>query len=118
MTFLERTDPSQVEELRKTRRSRGAVQTASAVAEFDYWDRAILDFGVRWHPYGGGHPGRIFIEFGIDEGEYFRRLLRLVNPPDARFELTETDRAKIRSVCEARLRHRVGESPTPADVAS
>lgn len=62
----------------------------------------ILDFAQRWYPYGGGTAEDLLVEFGIDEHEYFRRLVDILDglPP------AEADYAvyvAIRSVAVERL---------------
>lgn len=39
----------------------------------------LLDFALRWYPYGGGTAEDILVEFGISEHEYFRRLSLIID---------------------------------------
>ncbi|OUS92340.1 hypothetical protein CA951_29595 [Rhodococcus sp. NCIMB 12038] len=67
----------------------------------DRFDRQMLEFALRWHPYGGGSSRLIFEEFGMDAPTYFSKLARIL---DADRSITsEKTRAAIRGVCAVRL---------------
>jgi hypothetical protein len=44
-------------------------------------DAALIDFGQRWYPFGGGAAESIFVEFGLSSGEFFGRLQKLLKGP-------------------------------------
>ncbi|QSE89355.1 DUF3263 domain-containing protein [Rhodococcus pseudokoreensis] len=68
----------------------------------DRFERQMLGFALRWHPYGGGSRRLIFEEFGLDAPTYFSRLARILDAD--RSVTSEKTRAAIRSVCAVRLR--------------
>ncbi|MCK0089235.1 hypothetical protein MWU77_00380 [Rhodococcus sp. F64268] len=39
----------------------------------------ILEFAVKWLPFGGGSDEDIFVRFGIGPEEYFSRLIEAIN---------------------------------------
>ncbi|MGU3437462.1 hypothetical protein ACNHUS_31185 [Actinomycetes bacterium M1A6_2h] len=41
-------------------------------------DAALIDFGQRWYPFGGGAAESIFVEFGLSSSEFFSRLQKLL----------------------------------------
>lgn len=46
--------------------------------------RAMLDFALRWSPYGGGRDEDILIEFGLTSPAFFERvLIMLATQPNA-----------------------------------
>jgi hypothetical protein len=64
----------------------------------------MLEFVRRWHRFGGGSAQDIFVEFGLNEQEYFSRVLKLVGesaPDDPGVASTADD--QIRKVCRWRL---------------
>jgi hypothetical protein len=64
-------------------------------------ERVMIDFIRRWHRFGGGSARDIFAEFGLDEHEYFRRTLELL---EARpFAGINETAEYIRKVCRWRL---------------
>lgn len=40
--------------------------------------RAMLDFALRWSPYGGGRDEDILVEFGITSHAFFERVLTML----------------------------------------
>lgn len=40
--------------------------------------RAMLDFALRWSPYGGGRDEDILIEFGLIAPAFFERVLTML----------------------------------------
>lgn len=63
----------------------------------------LVDFAVRWYPYGGGHAEDIFVHFGLTEQQYFHRLAAIMSTHPAATGLDPTTIAAITSVCTARL---------------
>jgi Protein of unknown function (DUF3263) len=43
----------------------------------NHFDADILEFAKRWEPFDGGHEF-VLAEFGIDIGEYYRRLTQIL----------------------------------------
>ena len=68
----------------------------------------ILEFAYRWHRFGGGSAGDIFIEFGLTEQQYFGRLRRLLDRPHDGTTAVTALRA-IRMICDYRLARCDGE---------
>lgn len=42
------------------------------------FDAQMVQFAVRWYPFGGGAAGEIFVEFGLSEDAFYDRLWALV----------------------------------------
>ena len=65
-------------------------------------ERRMINFLRRWHRFGGGNAGDIFVEFGLREREFFSRALELLH---ARLfpGMTEDTAEYIRKVCRWRL---------------
>lgn len=61
----------------------------------------MLQFALRWLEFCGGPREEIFVEFGISEHEFFRRLhVLLVN----RVELVPAARERLLTLCKTRGR--------------
>lgn len=43
---------------------------------------ALVDFAVMWEPFGGAPSEEVFVEFGVNIGEYKRRLFTRLSNPD------------------------------------
>lgn len=67
--------------------------------------RYMLDFALRWLPYGGGHAGDILVHFGLTEHEFFSRLhnLLVVNSP-TQLKLDPQDAFELISLCADRTK--------------
>ena len=59
-------------------------------------DRDLLDFADRWSRCGGGHPDAIWASFGLNEVEFFTRVLAITDSDDA-------ESAVLRRVARRRL---------------
>lgn len=64
-------------------------------------DADIIAFAVRWRHWGGGDSSDIFVEFGISQDQYFRRLARILGSVRAR-ELSPDVREELWAICRAR----------------
>ncbi|MFC8181594.1 hypothetical protein ACFULT_22175 [Rhodococcus sp. NPDC057297] len=42
----------------------------------------LIEFAVKWEPYGGASASEVFVEFGIGMVEYRRRLFQILSKPD------------------------------------
>jgi len=68
--------------------------------------RDILNFAVKWLPYGGGSDEEIFIRFGIGPDEYFSRIISAM-------KANNCDAANIQTVIAlAHTRRRLPPEPT------
>ena len=67
----------------------------------DRFERAMLEFALRWHPYGGGSNRLIFDEFGLNPRQYFARLARILDSD--RSITSAATRQRIRTICHDRL---------------
>lgn len=74
----------------------------------DRFERAMLEFALRWHPYGGGSNRLIFEEFGLDPRQYFGRLARILDSD--RSVAPAATRQSIRTICHHRLHSTAGAS--------
>ncbi|WP_188545186.1 DUF3263 domain-containing protein [Rhodococcoides trifolii] len=63
---------------------------------------ALLDFGQRWYPFGGGAAESIFVEFGLSSSEFFGRLRTLLTGPSSR-GMDPAVVADMLTVCRKRL---------------
>lgn len=66
---------------------------------------AMLEFALRWQPYGGGDSGDILIEFGLTGRDFFTRLLALLDSCSVAANLDPVMRAAITMTCHQRLAH-------------
>lgn len=85
------------------RRTRTGTLVPVAIPALNADLQRIVDFAVRWHPYGGGDADDIFIAFGLTENDYFHRLAAIVSTHRAATGLDPTTLAAIASVCTSRL---------------
>ncbi|TQR84316.1 hypothetical protein D8S82_22480 [Mycobacterium hodleri] len=68
------------------------------------YEKAMLEFVRRWHRFGGGSAQDIFVEFGLNEQEFFSRVLHLVGAAaPAGPGVASTADNQIRKVCRWRL---------------
>ncbi|MBA4026436.1 MAG: hypothetical protein C0482_29195 [Gordonia sp.] len=65
----------------------------------------MLEFAVRWHPYGGGDAGDILVEFGLTDRDYFTRLSTLLTTRSLAAGLDPDTLAALRATCRQRLAH-------------
>jgi hypothetical protein len=73
---------------------------ASSMAPTD--QARLVEFALRWQPYGGGSAEDIFVEFGLTEKVYFERLSDVLYAGAA--VLTPAAHAALRAICTSRLR--------------
>lgn len=66
----------------------------------DRFERAVLEFALRWHPYGGGSNRLTFDEFGLNPRQYFARL---AHPRLCPLHHIWGDSAAYRTICHDRL---------------
>ncbi len=76
----------------------------------------MLDFAVRWMPYGGGEAEDIMVTFGMSPETYFRRLEHVLTHPAQPTGLDAPSVQALHRVCRHRLdsevrRVEVGRSP-------
>lgn len=64
---------------------------------------SMLEFAVRWCPYGGGEPGDILVEFGLTDQDYFTRLSTLLTTRSLATGLDQATLAALRATCQHRL---------------
>lgn len=72
----------------------------------------LLEFAVEWAPYGDAGEEHIFVRFGVSPDRYYRRLLRILDSPDAQL-LPPLVRQRIRSHCTERTFPRARSEDTP-----
>lgn len=63
----------------------------------------LLEFAIRWLPFGGGSPGDIFLEFGLSEKKYYDRLLTLITQRSVARSFDEDVVESLIDVSKARL---------------
>lgn len=68
----------------------------------------MLEFAVRWHPYGGGEAGDILVEFGLSGRDFFTRLSTLLSTRSLAAGLDPDTLAALRATCRRRLAHANG----------
>ena len=76
--------------------------------------KAMLSFAQRWEPYGGGGASDIWLNFGVTERMFFRRLAYLLTTPHGT-SLDEATYRRLRRLCTRRLapRRSGGSPPIP-----
>ncbi|RRQ25292.1 hypothetical protein DK926_24250 [Rhodococcus sp. Eu-32] len=67
-------------------------------------DDRIIDFALRWLPYGGGPAEDIVVGFGISPREFFARLDTLLRGPARPPHLDRAAVAALLRMCSRRLR--------------
>lgn len=80
----------------------------------DWWREreAMLEFALRWAPFGGGDSEDIWVSFGVTEQVYFARLqIVLHGDPPAGLDTVLWER--LRRVCARRLAEWPTSTPTP-----
>ncbi|MGW4773458.1 hypothetical protein ACWEO2_36165 [Nocardia sp. NPDC004278] len=77
----------------------------------------MLAFAVKWRHWNGGSAEDIFIEFGVDSTEFFRRLRQLLTGK-RRPNITPPMIKELLSICDTRLRRapRQGELNGTTDI--
>ncbi|MCZ4516879.1 DUF3263 domain-containing protein [Rhodococcus ruber] len=71
--------------------------------------RAMLDFVLRWGPYGGGRDEDILVEFGLTSPAFFERVLTLLA---AQPNALESGRERLIKLVAL---ERLGRLPTSSD---
>lgn len=72
----------------------------------------MLEFALRWAPFGGGDSEDIWVSFGVTEQVYFARLqIVLHGDPPAGLDTVLWER--LRRVCARRLAEWPTSTPTP-----
>ena len=66
-------------------------------------ERAMLNFAVRWSPFGGGEQ-YIFTEFGVSVPTFYRRVLKLVESRTTTY-LDSAVNENLRAYCKGKLAH-------------
>lgn len=61
----------------------------------------MLQFALRWYPYGGGSAEDIFVKFGLTEEVYFRRLSHALCSGGT--AISPALREILHAVCDRRL---------------
>ncbi|MDV6266098.1 DUF3263 domain-containing protein [Rhodococcus globerulus] len=64
----------------------------------------IVDFARKWQKFDGGPDEDIFVTFGLEPHEYFRRLKNILNNGNA--ALDPPAASELATVCAHRLRQR------------
>ncbi|OLT35054.1 hypothetical protein BJF84_15900 [Rhodococcus sp. CUA-806] len=67
-------------------------------------DERMVDFVVRWLPYGGGPAEDIVVGFGISPREFFTRLDVLLRGPACPQHLDRATVAALLTICSRRSR--------------
>lgn len=79
-------------------------QWVDSPPSYGNYERAMLEFARGWHRFGGGSAQDIFVEFGLNEQEFFSRVLSLVGAPAPSGPgIPSTTDIQIRKVCRWRL---------------
>ncbi|EHI43330.1 hypothetical protein OPAG_06607 [Rhodococcus opacus PD630] len=66
-------------------------------------ERAMVNFAVRWSPFGGGEQ-YIFAEFGVSVPIFYRRVLKLVESRATTY-LDSAVNESLRAYCQGKLSH-------------
>ncbi|WP_155290427.1 DUF3263 domain-containing protein [Rhodococcoides fascians] len=72
----------------------------------------MLEFALRWQPYGGGDSGDILVKFGLTDQAYFTRLALLLANRSVAAGLDPAACAEIRATCRRRLARARTSRPT------
>jgi hypothetical protein len=56
---------------------------------------ALVDFAVKWEPFGGAPTEEVFVAFGLDMREYKRRLFVRLSKPDRAGSIDPTLRGRL-----------------------
>lgn len=64
----------------------------------------MVDFALRWLPYGGGPAEDIIVGFGLSPREFFARLDSLLRGPACPQHLDPRTVAALQKMCSRRLR--------------
>jgi len=75
-------------------------------------ERAMVDFAVRWSPFGGGEQ-YIFAEFGVSVPTFYRRVLGLAENRTTTY-LDFAVKEDLRAYCKDKLSH-YGTTPASGD---
>ncbi|KQU31468.1 MULTISPECIES: hypothetical protein [Nocardiaceae] len=59
----------------------------------------LMDFALKWEPYGGAPDSEIFIEFGLGAGDFKRRLFVLLSKPDHVAPIDPERRGRLVDYC-------------------
>jgi hypothetical protein len=71
----------------------------------DSYERELVEFAVRWCPYGGGDE-HILPEFGISPGEFYRRVLTTLDTQPTPESATALGQwVRLRKLCRNRIHH-------------
>lgn len=76
---------------------------APTAGAFSVDQKRMVEFAIRWLPFGGGPRGEIFLEFGLSERGYYERLLTLVTHQSATKALGTADAESLIDLCTVRL---------------
>jgi hypothetical protein len=71
-------------------------------------DDRMVNFALRWLPYGGGPAEDIIVEFGLSSREFFTRLDAVLRGPACPSRLDSNAVAALLEVCRRRLRMNEG----------
>lgn len=94
----------------RSRHFAGSSEGAPAALSVD--QKRMLEFAIRWLPFGGGPRGEIFLEFGISERTYYDRLLTLVTHQSTVRTQGAAVVESLIELCTARLTGMSGRSLT------
>ncbi|WP_142391469.1 hypothetical protein [Mycobacterium sp. ENV421] len=84
-------------------RSPALVRQVVSSISADRFEQQMVEFVIRWSQYGGGSAADIFVEFGLSEIEFFRRVLALIEAASFCLDVDRGVHQRIRRVCMARL---------------
>nr|WP_064569532.1 hypothetical protein [Gordonia sp. LAM0048] len=60
----------------------------------------MVEWALRWSPYGGVPADEVFVVFGIGEREFYRRLAAVVAADDAAATMEPDVRVQLNKLCE------------------
>lgn len=98
--------------VRRSRRTVGGSGRTAANQSLSADQLRMLDFAIRWLPFGGGSPGDIFLEFGLSEKKFYDRLLTLITHRSVASGFEENLVESLIDVSTARLTRVTGRSLT------
>ncbi|OZE26827.1 DUF3263 domain-containing protein [Rhodococcus sp. 05-2254-6] len=66
-------------------------------------DRAILDFALKWLPWGGGSDEDIMVGFGLSAVQFYSRLQAFLDSGARPQDLNETKVIELYRLCNSHL---------------
>ncbi|WP_370185098.1 DUF3263 domain-containing protein [Rhodococcus wratislaviensis] len=65
--------------------------------------RAMLEFARIWAPYGGAHPGDIFVGFGMSPAKFYHIIRRLLQTVHVRWQVPADERSLLEEIASRNI---------------